>query len=208
MKRISFSIRRVTLMLFACLMSISIMAQKVNIDTLSIDQLNIYKNAVNLRNAGVILTLTGPVSIVVGLFNIAGFINYNRSAGNVFLVSFIYGIPSTIVGPALWAIGSSGMKLITLDNEELNLHLNKAVRLRNTGMILTLGGIGLVTTAMIIDPDIPIFPIVSGLVSTFVGIPLWASGGGIKARAELILQKFKTVPENSMALGLGMKITF
>lgn len=181
---------------------------KTNPDTMTVDELNLHRHAVNMRNAGMILTITGPISIIVGLFNIAGFINYNRSAGSIFLVSFIYGIPSAIAGPALWAVGASSMKLLASDLEELNLQLNKAVRLKNAGMILTLGGLGLVATTMIIDPGIPVFPVVTGLVSTFVGIPLWASGSGIKTRAELIIQKFKIVPENSMALGLGMTITF
>lgn len=208
MKRPSFSVRRITLILIACLMSVSIMAQKINVDTLSTDQLKMYRDAVTMRSLGMVLSFTGPVGIIVGLFNVAGFINYNHKAGTVFLVSFCYGIPATLIGTALWVVGASTMKLINLDFEELNLHFEKAVRLRKAGMAMTLGGVGLVAIATIIDPAIHVVPAVCGLVSTFAGIPLWAGGAGIKARTQLLLKNFKTVPDNSLAIGLGMRITF
>jgi len=47
-----------------------------------------------------------------------------------------------------------------------------------------------------------------GLVSTIVGVPLWAKGAKRKAEAELRLQSFNIVPENSMAIGLGITIRF
>src|SRR4030042_4590527 len=65
MKQNHFSIRRIILILLACFMSGSIMAEKVNRDTLDIGQLNLYRHkAVTMRNAGMILTFCG-VGIVV-----------------------------------------------------------------------------------------------------------------------------------------------
>jgi hypothetical protein len=40
------------------------------------------------------------------------------------------------------------------------------------------------------------------------GISLWASGGSRKSKAELNLQKFNLAPKGSMAVGLGITITF
>lgn len=47
-----------------------------------------------------------------------------------------------------------------------------------------------------------------GITTTIYGIPFWAIGGSRKAKAELSLQKFNIVPENSMAVGLGITIRF
>jgi len=67
MKRNHFSVRRVILILLMCFVSNSIMAQKVNLDTLDIEQLNLYKDkAVKLRNAGMILTFSGVGIEAVG----------------------------------------------------------------------------------------------------------------------------------------------
>jgi len=47
-----------------------------------------------------------------------------------------------------------------------------------------------------------------GIPCTVIGIPLWAVGGGKKAKAKLTLRNFKIAPENSMAVGLGITLRF
>jgi len=55
------------LILLTCFVSNSIMAQKVNLDTLNIDQIKVYKDkAVKLRNAGMILTFSGVGIVAAG----------------------------------------------------------------------------------------------------------------------------------------------
>ena len=119
----------------------------------------------------------------------------------------------------------------TLNADQLNLYNNKAVKMRNTGRILTLTGAGIVivTTGIIIginilyssdgEPGETMGPLlgsfyvgsVGGLVGiscAAVGIPLWTIGGSRKAKAEVALQKFNIAPEGSMAVGLGITIRF
>ncbi|MCJ7449599.1 MAG: hypothetical protein MUO72_18135 [Bacteroidales bacterium] len=119
------------------------------------------------------------------------------------------------------------VNLDTLDIDQLNLYKDKTVTMRNTGMILTFGGVGIVVTGFIIaeiiqpdsDPDQPepehtaYFPVIGitgmvGIATTIVGIPLWAIGGSRKAKEEFTLQKFNIPPENSMAVGLGITLRF
>ena len=74
MKQNPFSIRRIILIFLLCLVSSSIMAQKVNLDTLNIDQLNLYMHkAVAMRNAGIILTFSG-FGIVVASYIVGNII--------------------------------------------------------------------------------------------------------------------------------------
>jgi len=147
MKRNSFSIRRVILTLFLCFMSGSIIAQKVNPDTLNIDQLNMYKdNAVKMRNTGRALTISG---------------------GSVMVTSIIIGVI------ALYAPVSS------------DCHCGPPPGLFYVGLVGTVG-----------------------MAVTIAGIPLWAVGGSRKTKAELTLQKLNIMPENSVALGLGITIRF
>jgi hypothetical protein len=59
-KQNPFSVRRIILIILACFISSTIMAQKVNFDTLNIDQLNMYKdNSIKMRNTGRALTFSG-----------------------------------------------------------------------------------------------------------------------------------------------------
>ena len=147
MKRNPFSTRRVILILFVCFMSSSLMAQKVNPDTLNIDQLNTYKDkAVKMRNTGRALTISG---------------------GSVMVTSIIIGVI------ALYAPVSS------------DCHCGPPPGLFYVGLVGTVG-----------------------MAVTIAGIPLWAVGGSRKAKAELNLQKFNIMPENSVALGLGITIRF
>ena len=147
MKRNPFSTRRVILILFVCFMSSSLMAQKVNPDTLNIDQLNTYKDkAVKMRNTGRALTISG---------------------GSVMVTSIIIGVI------ALYAPVSS------------DCHCGPPPGLFYVGLVGTVG-----------------------MAVTIAGIPLWAVGGSRKTKAELNLQKFNIMPENSVALGLGITLRF
>jgi hypothetical protein len=118
----------------------------------------------------------------------------------------------------------------TLTIEELNLYSEQAVNLRNTGRFLTLGGVGVMVAGFVagaiiannqstdLDQDslestmegVGVIYVAGllGIASTAAGIPLWAVGGSRKAKAELTLKKFNIVYENSMAVGLGIKISF
>lgn len=118
----------------------------------------------------------------------------------------------------------------TLNIDQLNLYLGKAVKMRNQGRTLTLTGVGVMATGFVTgvimlgnakphgppeDPHgswagavvIGLTGLV-GITDIIIGIPVWAVGGSRKAKAELTLQKFNIQPENSMALGLGLTITF
>ena len=119
-------------------------------------------------------------------------------------------------------------RLDTLNIDQLNLYKHKAVTMRNAGMILTFGGVGMMVTSIIIenmpndeDPDdtgdpahdgISIWAIVFadmvGISFTIAGIPLWAIGGSRNAKADFALKKFDIMPENSMAVGLGITLRF
>ena len=144
MKRNSFAIRRAILILLLCLMPISLLAQKVNPDTLNLEQLSLYKHkAVIMRNTGMIITCGG-----IGM----------AGAGMLFAYENGYG------------------DLSYLDEN---------------------GAISLAVISGVV-----------GIASILVGVPLWATGGSRKAKAELSLQKYNLAPEGSMALGLGITITF
>ena len=149
MKRTTFSIRKVILILLLSFVTNTIIAQKINPDTLDIDQLNIYKdNAVKMRNTGIIMTSCG-----IGLV----------------FASYIVGV---MIGenPSDEQDGSWGDYSVSLS-------------------VIGIGGM-------------------AGIATALVGIPLWLTGGSRLAKAELSLQKFNMVPEGSMALGLGITISF
>jgi predicted house-cleaning NTP pyrophosphatase (Maf/HAM1 superfamily) len=185
------------------------MAQKVNFDTLTKDQLNQYTDkAMKMRNAGILLTITGIgcIAAEILIFNYA--FGNDASPGFGGLLPMVYGIPAAMIGIPLWTVGGGRMKLITLDVSELNLYYDKYVKLRNAGMIATLGGIGLLAAGLIINSSVSFYPVLVGTVSTIIGIPLWAAGGGMKSAAEITLQKYNLIPENSLALGVGITLRF
>ena len=196
------------------------MAQKVKLDSLDIDQLNMYKDkAVTMRNAGIILTSCGVGIMVIGYYiGITYHSDEPEDWTALAIVGFsgIAGIATAVVGIPLWGIGSSrkdNAEFYLLDIDE---YREMAVARRNTGMILTLSGIAVAVTGIIIyasarDENGSALGVISGMVgiaTTIVGIPMWAAGDNRKAKAELTLQKFNVVPENSMALGLGITIMF
>jgi len=138
MKRNPFSVRRVILILLLCFISSSIIALKVDLDTLDIDQLNLskYNKAVTMRNAGMILTL-GGIGIAVAGYCIGS--NYHSEEGGY------ADLPGAVI-------------------------------------------------AMV--------SVTAGIAVAIVGIPLWAIGGSRKANAVLAIQKINIAPKNSMAVGL------
>jgi len=123
-------------------------------------------------------------------------------------------------------------KLDTLNIDQLNLYKYKAVKLRTTGMKLTLTGLGMWAGGWIItsklgeaiSPDLGfgllenidlLIVMAPAFIGTYVGIPLAIAGiplfaiGGIKkCKAEIAIQKLNIGPDNSMALGLGITIRF
>ena len=143
-----FFIKRISLIFLVCFISNTIMAQKVKFDTLTIDQLNLYRqHAVSLRNSGRFLTFFGGAVIATGII--------------------------------------SGV--VIMNNRDPN----------QDGIETELGGAAAISLGVIV-----------GGTFTITGISLWAVGGNRKAKAELALQKFTMAPENSKALGLGIKIRF
>jgi hypothetical protein len=220
MKRNHFAIRRVILILLVCFISNIILAQKINLDTINIDQLNLYKDkAVKLRNAGRILSLGGICVTILG----TGLLSGKPRDSPEFYVgasASISGIASTLVGIPLWAVGGSRMDVVeftTLDFDMHNLYRDKAVRMRNIGRVMTLGGLVVSTTGIILfskyaNEDLEMaaagLVAVTGIASAGIGIPIWAVGSSRKAKAELTLQKFKIAPGGSMAPGLGITIMF
>ncbi len=117
-----------------------------------------------------------------------------------------------------------------LNIDQLNLYIDKAVKMRNQGRTLTLTGLGVMATGTVTGlimlnnakphgpPEDPHgsmlgffvigFAGMVGIPCTLVGVPIWAVGGSRKAKAEISLQKFNLMPENSKALGLGITISF
>ncbi|MBN2861915.1 MAG: hypothetical protein JXN62_02060 [Bacteroidales bacterium] len=112
----------------------------------------------------------------------------------------------------------------TLDIEQLNLYKDRAVAMRNTGMILTLAGGTVIITSFVLfygsmisvpiwewdDTHNSAYSILAfcGGASTIAGIPLWIIGGSRKTKAELSLQKYTIVPLNSTVTGLGITLRF
>jgi len=136
------------------------------------------------------------------------------------LIFLMYFISSSLVAQKI--------NVDSLNIDQLNLYKDRAVKMRNAGMILTFSGAGIVVTGIIIanipndrypdytgDPShdgISIWAIafaeLVGIATTVTGIPLWAVGGTRKAKAELSLQKFNIEPGNSIAVGLGITLKF
>jgi len=206
----------------------SLIMRKVMLDTLSIDELKLFEDKANgMRSAGRILTLGGLslwtiASMVAGITNNQTPYDYpDESNRDYYVLSTLkgFGLISALAGTPLWAIGSSRMdkvELLTLDFDELNLYKDKAVMRKNIGIGMTLGGLVLAGAGIVTvyitegegDLTIAEYSLLAGITSTLFGIPLSVSGFTRKANAELSLQKFNIEPEGSMALGLGMTMTF
>ena len=112
----------------------------------------------------------------------------------------------------------------TLNPEQLNLYMDKAVKMNTAGIVLTAGGIGLVATGLGLLTSYALkipydewdesvtntyaFLMLGGMATTITGATLWAVGGSRKAKAELALKNLTVSPEGSMAVGLGITIRF
>ena len=111
MERNPFSVRRVILILLLCFISISIMAQKNKLDTLDIDQLNLYKHkAVNMRKTGIIIALSGIGIVAAGYITSLIMMEQKKPDEYMedvipFLLGVSVGIPIAIVGIPFYAIG-------------------------------------------------------------------------------------------------------
>jgi len=129
------------------------------------------------------------------------------------------------------SIMAQKVNLYTLDIDQLNLYKDKAVKMRNAGMILTFSGVGVALTGCIVgaimNANIPSYDpyhdhdwdwvagagvmLISstvGLATTVVGIPKWIIGGSRKAKAEIALKMVDFKTDNSMAVGLGITLRF
>jgi hypothetical protein len=112
----------------------------------------------------------------------------------------------------------------TLNPEQLNLYMDKAVKMNTAGIVLTAGGICIVATGLGLLTSYALripydewddsvtntyaFLTLGGMATTITGATLWAVGGSRKAKAELALKNLTVSPEGSMAVGLGITIRF
>jgi hypothetical protein len=112
----------------------------------------------------------------------------------------------------------------TLNPEQLNLYMDKAVKMNTAGIVLTAAGIGIVAIGLGLLTSYAIripydewdnsvtnsyaFLTLGGMATTITGATLWAVGGSRKAKAELALKNLTVAPEGSMAVGLGITIRY
>ena len=93
----------------------SIMSQKINLDTLNIDELNLYKDkAAKLRNAGKIVIISGGGIAIAGLLSsVIWTENFKGESGEGFItlvplaIGIAVSIPVAVVGFTLSAAGAS-----------------------------------------------------------------------------------------------------
>ena len=134
MGRIPFSVRRVILILIMSIISSSVMAQKVNLDALNIDQLNQYTDkAIEIRNTGRALTISGVGVMVTGF--VTGVIMLNNAkphgppedphgswAGAIVIgLTGLVGITDIIIGVPVWAVGGSRKAKAELTLRKFNI---------------------------------------------------------------------------------------
>jgi hypothetical protein len=108
--------------------------RKVNLDTLNIDQLNLYKyKAGKMRNTGRALTLSGvgviATGFVIGIImmntsdpdNSNDDMNYLLPGFYVICLGGLVGIPCAAVGIPLWAVGGSRKTKAELTLQKFNI---------------------------------------------------------------------------------------
>lgn len=140
MKRNPFSVRRIILIFLLCIVSGSIMAQKINLDSLNFKQLNQYMvKATKMRNAGIIFTVSGPVIMVTSYIVGAAIADapsddpYHGWTGvAVVFYGCGVGLATTVVGIPLWVIG--GIK-----NAKAEIALRKFDFKTNNSMAVGIG---------------------------------------------------------------------
>lgn len=134
------------------------------------------------------------------------------------------------------AITSMAQKIYldTLSVEQVYLYRDNAIKMRNTGKVLTIGGTSVFATGIVAgvilintpvpkkEPDDPHidssnlirgfliigFGSLVGITCNAVGIPLWAVGGKRMAGAELAIKQFDYRTTSPMSMGLGITIRF
>ncbi len=114
MKRSYFALKRVILILSVCFIANITMAQKINLDTLNIDQLNLYKEkATTMKNAGMVLTLIGVPACITGTKLLLNFMmktpfkDWNSTEPNLYAALTLGGAAAGLTGVPLWIIGSN-----------------------------------------------------------------------------------------------------
>jgi hypothetical protein len=122
------------------------------------------------------------------------------------------------------SIMAQKINLAELNSDQLNLYKEKAVKMKNTGMALTLVGIPVYITGALLllnymetapieewnsfEPNFYAVLTLGGAAAGIAGIPLWIIGGSRKTKAEIALKAFDMKTENSMAVGLGITFRF
>jgi hypothetical protein len=122
------------------------------------------------------------------------------------------------------SIMAQKINLAELNSDQLNLYKEKAVKMRNAGMALTLVGIpAYITGALLLlnymetapiedwnsfEPNFYAVLTLGGAASGIAGIPLWIIGGSRKTKAEVALKAFDMKTEDSIAVGLGITLRF
>jgi hypothetical protein len=118
--------------------SMSITAQKINLDSLNFKQLNQYMIKANkMRNAGMYMTISGVGIAVVGYIASAIWASSTSIEGwGVFqtlipmTIGASVGIPASLIGISLWMIGGSREKKAELTLQKFNLSPEKSMVLR------------------------------------------------------------------------------
>jgi hypothetical protein len=100
----------------------------------------------------------------------------------------------------------------------IEIYKNKTLFMKRAGTIITLAGVSTAITGIYIyanseDNDEQSMTLgtnlfLGGANITCVGIPLWIIGGIRKSKGMIALKKFDTHTDNSMAVGLGLKLRF
>jgi hypothetical protein len=110
--------KKVILLFFVFSIMLDLTAQKQNkLDTLDIDQLNVYKNkAVKMRNTGIYVTCTGAGIVAIGFIitgikqkNVTDPYNNMEEIADAIpsVLGSIVGVPVTIAGLTLSSIGAN-----------------------------------------------------------------------------------------------------
>ena len=137
MKRNPFSSIKMKMIFILCLVSGSIIAQKINPDTLNIDQLNLYKDkAVKLRNTGIFFTFSGMGIVATG-FIIGNRISntpsddpYHELKGFATgLLVGMAGIATIVIGVPLYAIGGNRYSKAELALKKFNIKPDNSMAL-------------------------------------------------------------------------------
>jgi hypothetical protein len=95
---------------------LNLMAQdKINLDTLNFDQLNLYKEkAIKMRNTGAIMAITGGTAFIAGVRLVFNYMETHpiKDWGsdpepNIYTILYLCGAAATIIGVPILIIGSN-----------------------------------------------------------------------------------------------------